>query len=46
MFDISTLLRALMRWELIVEDAITVTSARSMGLEREDILPLLATKAA
>ncbi len=46
MFDISTLLRALMRWELIVEDAITVTNARSMGLERDDIVPLLATRAA
>lgn len=45
-FDVSTLLAALMRWEFIVEDAITVTGSRSVGLARDEIEPLLATRAA
>ena len=43
-FDISTLVAALMRWEFIVEDAITVTGARAVGLTRDEIEPLLATQ--
>ncbi len=45
-FDISTLLSALVRWELIVEDAITVAAGRSLGLGGDEIKPLLATQAA
>jgi len=45
-FDISTLLSAVMRWEMIVEDAITVMTARAEGLESGRIEELLATRAA
>lgn len=45
-FDVATLLSTLMRWELIIDDAITVTNGKALGLEREKIEPLLATKAA
>ena len=44
--DISTLLAALMGWEFIVEDAITVAGGRAVGLSTDEIVPLLATKAA
>jgi vacuolar-type H+-ATPase subunit C/Vma6 len=46
LFDITTLVIALMRWEFIVDDAITVTAAKSMGLGRDEIVPLLTTQAA
>jgi len=45
-FDISTLAVALVRWELIVDDCITVASGKGLGLAREQIEPLLATRAA
>jgi len=45
-FDVSTLLAALMCWEFIVDDAITVTGARAVGLSGEEITSLLATRAA
>ena len=45
-FDLTTLLAALMKWEFIVDDLITVTRGKALGLEREKIEALLATKAA
>lgn len=45
-FDISSLVMNLMKWEFVVDDAITVVTAKSLGLKREEIGPLLATQAA
>jgi len=45
-FDIATLVSTLMKWEFIVDDAITVTAGKAAGLGPDDIVPLLATKAA
>ncbi len=45
-FDISTLLATLMRWEFVVEDAITVAGGKAVGLEQAEIADLLATQAA
>ncbi len=42
-FDISTLMIAIMRWEFVVDDLITVTAAKSLGLAREEIAQMLAT---
>ena len=45
-FDITTLMTALMGWEYVVADAITVANGKALGLERERIETLLATTAA
>ena len=45
-FDAATLMREILRWEHVVEDAITVASGKSLEMGREDIVPLLATQAA
>lgn len=45
-FDISTIVRSVMEWEYIVDDAISVMRAKSLGLRRDEIEPLLATRAA
>lgn len=45
-FDISTLVSALVRWEIVIDDAITVASSKEMGLQGDEIVPLLATQAA
>jgi vacuolar-type H+-ATPase subunit C/Vma6 len=45
-FDICSIVTALMKWEYIVDDAIAVTSGKALGMSREDIEPLLATRAA
>jgi vacuolar-type H+-ATPase subunit C/Vma6 len=45
-FDIATLTSTLMKWEFIVDDAITVTAGKAAGLGHDEIVPLLATKAA
>lgn len=42
-FDIVTLLTAVMRWEFVVEDALTVAGAKAMGLGKDEIAGLLAT---
>jgi hypothetical protein len=44
--DVATLLAALIRWEIIVEDAVTVTGAKALGMKNDEIEPLLATRAA
>ncbi|MCD6404373.1 MAG: V-type ATPase subunit [Planctomycetes bacterium] len=45
-FDISTLLVALMRWEMVVEDALIVVSSMTIGMGKDEIMPLLVTQAA
>lgn len=45
-FDICSIATALMKWDYIVDDAIAVTSGKALGMSREQIEPLLATRAA
>jgi len=45
-FGILNILSMMIRWELLVDDLVTVLNGKALGMARENIEPLLATKAA
>jgi vacuolar-type H+-ATPase subunit C/Vma6 len=45
-FGILNILAMMIRWELVVDDLITVMNGKALSMTRENIEPLLATKAA